>query len=296
MRILPRPFGQVLNDALASLARTWKPLTTTSIMVFLPVGALTFVVFEQSGAIDFLEAVFSESIALEALSDEVLAEMTRPFLLAAGVALVLQGIATLFVYLVAHRIVALDLRGEDGHPPAERRRAWGRFGVAFASALVALIVVTAVIALGVFIWAIPLAMVGTPNPTSVLIAVVLLVGLVAPGAWMAVTQSMLTPVLSLEDRGVLGSIRRSFSLVRGRWWPTLGFLLMVGLLGSVATQLIQLVAIPLAAVGGVGAGLILVSVAGVAAQGPIVAAMGAVYTHWYFDLRARREPLMQDQI
>jgi hypothetical protein len=117
-----------------------------------------------------------------------------------------------------------------------------------------------------------------------------------PGIWLAISLSMLTPVVSLEDRGVVASLTRSRRLVKGRWWPTLGFLLLVGLLGSVATQLIQLVAIPLATVGGVSTGLLLVSLLGLAAQGPIVAAMGATYTHWYVDLRSRVEPVLEDQL
>ena len=77
--------------------------------------------------------------------------------------------------------------------------------------------------------------------------------------------------------------------MRGRWWPTLGILLIVGLLGGIAIQLIQLIALPLAAVGGGSASLTVASALGVLTQGLLVAAISAMYTHWYIDLRSRRE-------
>jgi hypothetical protein len=296
MRILPRSFGQVLNDAISSLLRTWRPLASTAIMVFLPVGAATLLVFELSGATDFLEAVLSEPSSFSTLPNDVLLELARPFILATTIALVLQGLATLYVYLVCHRLTALDIKGEPWNARIERRNALRRYGRALASSLIVLTAVSALIALGALAWGIPAAIVGTPNSTSAVIAASLLVALLAPGVWLGISQSMLTSVLSLEELGVIRSLRRSHALVKGRWWATFGFLLMIGLLGSVAIQLIQIVAIPMSAVGGVGFGLILVSLLGLAAQGPIVAAMGAAYTHWYVDLRSRREPFMRDQL
>jgi hypothetical protein len=102
--------------------------------------------------------------------------------------------------------------------------------------------------------------------------------------------------VAIERRGVLGSIRRSMQLVRGRWWPTAGFLLLVGLLGGIAIQLIQLVALPLALIGGGGTVLSLASLLGVLAQGLLVAAIAAMSTHWYIDLRARKEELSTETL
>ena len=83
--------------------------------------------------------------------------------------------------------------------------------------------------------------------------------------------------------------------MRRRWWATFGFLLMVGFLGTIALQMVQLVAIPVAAAGG-GGNAPVASLLGVLAQGPIVTAMGVTFTTWYIDLRARKEPLTLDQL
>jgi hypothetical protein len=138
--------------------------------------------------------------------------------------------------------------------------------------------------------------VGTPNAASVLVAGLLFFALLGPGVWLLVALSMLTSIVAIERRGLLGSLRRSMHLVKGRWWSTLGFLMLVGLLGFTATQLIQLVAIPLASIASVGPGVSIASMLGVVAQGLIVAAIGSMYTAWYIDLRARLEELTTENL
>jgi hypothetical protein len=66
---------------------------------------------------------------------------------------------------------------------------------------------------------------------------------------------------------------------------------MVGLLGGIAIQLIQLIALPLLATGRGSAALTIAAGLGVFAQGLLVAGIAAMYTHWYVDLRARQERL-----
>jgi hypothetical protein len=296
MQIVPRQFGQVLGDALNSLARTWKPLASTALFVFIPVGVLTFLAFRMTGAIDFLELVFDDPAALNNLPPDVFLEVSQPFIRAVAIAVVLQSVATLFVYLAVHHIVASDMSGRSVSGRAATRYALGRMAVGFVAALVALIVIGAIMGLGLAIWLVPFALVGTPNATSSLLAVVLLLAFVGPGIWVLISFSMTTAVIAIEKAGPIQALLRSISLVKGRWWPTLGFLLLVGLLGSVAIQLIQLVAIPLSVVGDLGSGVSLVSALGIGAQGLIVAAIGAMYTVWYVDLRARREELLSEDL
>ncbi len=150
--------------------------------------------------------------------------------------------------------------------------------------------------LGSFIWLVPALSVGTPSLATELVALVLLAVLLGPGVWAGVSASMTTSAIAIESAGVLVSIRRSMRLVRGRWWATAGFLLLVGFLGGVATQLIQLVALPLVAVGDVGTGLSVASALGILAQGLLVAAIAAMFTHWYIDLRARKETLSTESL
>lgn len=136
---------------------------------------------------------------------------------------------------------------------------------------------------------------GVPNTGSAMVALVLLFALTAPGLWLGTSLSMVTSTSSVERNGVFGAMKRSSALVKGRWWATFGFLLMVAFLGSISLWMVQLVAIPVTAVGG-GGNAPLALLLGVVFQGPIISAMGVTFTAWYIDLRSRKEPLLIDQL
>jgi nucleoside recognition membrane protein YjiH len=71
---------------------------------------------------------------------------------------------------------------------------------------------------------------------------------------------------------------------------------MVGLLGSAAAQLVQLIALPALTSGNTSIGAGLAFVVLMVIQGFVVAAIGAMYTRWYVDLRARKEPLLSSSL
>lgn len=227
---------------------------------------------------------------------DVFLEISQPFIRAVVIGVALQSIATLFVYLTVHHVIASDISGKPVSGSAARRHALGRMWVGLVAGLIGFVVVGVIIGIGLAIWVVPFALVGTPTATSRWVAVVLFLALVGPGIWLLISFSMMTSVIAIERTGPIRALSRSLSLVKGRWWPTLGFLLMVGLLGSVAIQLIQLVALPLSVVGDLGTGVSVVSALGIGAQGLIVAGIGAMYTAWYIDLRARQEELLNENL
>jgi hypothetical protein len=109
--------------------------------------------------------------------------------------------------------------------------------------------------------------------------------------WLTVSFALYLVALAMDDVGAGGALTSSFRLVRGRWWPTLGFLLLTGLTVSVASQVISVVMIPvfflaLLAPGFLAVGYGLVTML----QGPVAAATAIAYAVWYIDLRARHEP------
>lgn len=291
MVITPRPFGKVLADAVNSLGRIWKTVLFPALAVSIPVSVATAVVFRVTGGSSFLYLVLNTPEDLAGLSGDVFWELARPFYIALAIATVLQMLAGVFVALASHRAVAADLRGEHMKGGDVSRLALRRYPVGLGSTLLIVLTVAVLIGLGTTVWLMPAVSVGTPNLSSVFVALLLLVALLGPGIWVAVSVSMTTSAIAIEGQGVLGSIRRSMRLVKGRWWATAGFLLLVGLLGGIAIQLIQLVALPLATVEGGGGALTIASALGVLTQGLLVAAIAAMYTHWYVDLRARREGL-----
>jgi hypothetical protein len=292
MVISPRPFGQVLGDAMNSLARVWKTLFVPALAVSVPVSVISVLVFRISGAGEFVELLLNSPERLQGLPSEVVSELARPFYISVAAAAILQLLAGVFLALASHRAVASEMAGSALSGREATGKALHRYPVGLGSTFLIVVALAVLLGLGTWLWLLPLRSVGTPNMASVFVALVLLVVLVGPGMWAAVAMSMTTSVVAVERTGILESIRRSMRLVRGRWWPTMGFLLLVGLLGGIAVQLIQLIALPLAAVGGGDAALIVASALGVLTQGLLIAAIAAMYTHWYIDLRARREKLV----
>jgi hypothetical protein len=296
MRIQPRQFGAVLGDAINTLARVWQPLLSTSLIIFIPLGVVTLIVFNMTGALEFLDVVINDPASLENISQEQFFELAGPFFWAAGIVLAIQALASLYVYLAAHSTVAAALAGEPMSGPHARREAAARFVPGLVAAFIVFVAIAVLFGAGLTIWLIPFVVVGTPNAASALVALILLVAVATPAIWLSVSFSMVTSIIAIERKGPVGALRRSFQLVRSRWWPTLGYLLLVGLIGSVAAQLIQILAIPLSVVGDATSGFTLASLFGVVFQGVLIAGIGAMYTVWYADLRARSEELTTDEL
>lgn len=291
MVISPRPFGQVLADAMHSLGRTWRALVVPAIAVSVPVSVLTIVVFRLTGGADLLNLVVNSPEQLTTMPRELFVELTRPFYWSMAVAGLMLVLGSVFIVLATHRAVASDLNGVELTGGQAARHALSRYPAGLGGVLTVLMALAILLGLGFTVWLQPAIQVGTPNSTSLIVALVLLFVLIGPGIWAGVAMSMTTSAIVIENSGAVSSIRRSMHLVRGRWWPTAAFLLMVGLLGGVAILLIQLVALPLAASGGGNAALTIAAGLGVLTQGLLMAGIAAMYTHWYVDLRARRESL-----
>lgn len=267
MEISPRPFGEVLGDGLTILGRVWRRLFAPAFWAFVLLGGLTIAIFVVTGADEFLQLIITDPQALEEFDDVDLLEPTLQLIQAVLVAVVLQLVAVGFVNLTVHRIVASEIAGDPIGPGGAAGRAFGRLLVLTVAGFVAF----ALIFVG-------------------------LLALFIPGLWLAGCFTMLSCVVALENVGPVEALRRSFHLVRGRWWPTVGFLLLVGLLGSVAAQLVQLIALPAMTAGDVGLGVGLGFVVLVVVQGLVVAAIAVMTTLWYIDLRARKEPLLRSSL
>jgi hypothetical protein len=267
MEITPRPFGEILAAGTAMLGLVWRRILAPAFWAFILIGAMTIGAFALTGADEVLDLLLSDPVAFQQMSQAEITEAGLLLLQAGSIVLIFQLLGTGFLNLTVHRIVASELAGE----PIGAR-------VASSMALARLLVL---IFAGVI---------------SCVLVVAGLIALIIPGLWLAGSFSMVTAVIALEDVGPVDALRRSFALVRGRWWPTIGFLLLVGLFGSLAAQLVQLVALPIVGAGGVGIGAGLGFVVLVVAQGFVVAAIAVMVTLWYVDLRSRKEPLVTESL
>lgn len=295
MQVVPRRFGEVLGESVTTLGRTWRSWTPPALLAFVPAGLATLLLFRVTGAIEVFDRILNQPSSIQTLPPDRLRDLLVPFYRATALASLINMAAAAFVFSAAHLVVAADVSGA-GPLPKLSRQAVRPALVGLTAWLIAALTGAILFLVGLTLWLIPASAVGAPNATSTLIAGFLLPILLAPAVWVWISASMATPAAAVESLGPIASLRRSMSLVRGRWWPTLGYLLLVGLFGVIAIQLIQLVAIPLMALGGVGLAVDLAAVVGILAQGLIVAGIGAMVTWWYIDLRSRQEGLLSEDL
>ncbi|HUF82956.1 MAG TPA: hypothetical protein VMQ81_00025 [Acidimicrobiia bacterium] len=120
-------------------------------------------------------------------------------------------------------------------------------------------------------------------------------GCFIPGIWLAVAYSLAIPALLIEDSRGWKALVRSFRLVRGRWWPTFGVLILGYLLITIVQTMISLPVLGLLLAGGDDPN-VAVFIVGSTITGtistvlttPFLVAMLVVI---YVDLRVRKEGL-----
>lgn len=118
------------------------------------------------------------------------------------------------------------------------------------------------------------------------------VALIVPGVWLYVSWSVASPVLLIDRVGPARALRRSFRLVRGRWWPTAGVLLVSLVMGGVIAGAFEALLAALALSSSHPSVLLATSVVSLAAAVSTIITkpfQAAVVTVLYYDLRVRRE-------
>ena len=116
-----------------------------------------------------------------------------------------------------------------------------------------------------------------------------------PGIWLAIAYSVAVPVLLIEGTKGIGALGRSFRLVRGRWWPTFGVLLLGQLLITIVQTMVSLPVLGILIAGGDDPNAV-VFVVGSTITGTISTILTtpflvAVLVVVYIDLRVRKEGL-----
>lgn len=258
MEIQPRSFGDSLSDVVANLGKVWRPLLGPAIIASIAMGLLTILAFNSTDFFAIFELIVNNPEALEFMSDDelvdTLVDLGSAILLVSTISTVVYG----FLYLAAARAVG------NAHAIGN--------GVPIVGAAVRLF---------------PIWLIATIIGAIATIAGLFL--LIIPGLWLAIMFIMYTPVIAIEGKGPVPALRRSFELVKGNFWETVGFLLIVGLVGGAAGQLFQMVAIPMLITGETSFAFGLAFAIGVVGQGLILAAIAVGSTTWYLNLRARTD-------
>lgn len=130
---------------------------------------------------------------------------------------------------------------------------------------------------------------------NLLILVITGVGLLAcffPGVWLYIAFTVAVPAIIVEGIRGPASLRRSFRLVRGRWWSVFAIVLVSQLLAAIVQGFVALPMIPVLLAAGGDSTVVtyfatgVSTVVGTVLTQPFIAALVVII---YYDLRVRRE-------
>jgi hypothetical protein len=252
----PLAIGEILDAGIKLFVRHWQTLVLSVVGLILPVQILSALV-TASVAPEQFDLTTTESGVDEGEEAE--------FLIGQGAIALLSVISVLLATAVCFKAVADAYLGVEPEWRRSLRFAVGRLGGLFGVAFVG----------------------------GLLLALATL-ALIVPGIWLFVMYSVAVPALLLERIGPLAALRRSFRLVRGRWWATAGALLvgylLIGVLGALVTVVVMLIPALVAEDNTLAAalGAVVGGTLGSMLTTPYSAAVVALL---YFDLRVRKEGL-----
>jgi hypothetical protein len=115
---------------------------------------------------------------------------------------------------------------------------------------------------------------------------------IVPGIYLAIAFTVAVPALLSEDLRGSRALARSRRLIKGRWWPTLGLVVLGGLLTGVVNSALVALAVGVAAEGANAntvLGFTVSTTATIIAKAITTPFTAAYVTVLYFDLRVRRE-------
>ncbi len=113
---------------------------------------------------------------------------------------------------------------------------------------------------------------------------------IIPGVYFYVAWAVAAPVLLLEGVKGRGALKRSRALVEGRFWPTAGVLVLVGILTGVVQGIFLGVLTGIVSIAGNEVATALADAIGQTASSALTTPLtAAVLTVMYFDLRVRKE-------
>jgi hypothetical protein len=248
----PLGIGEILDVAIKITLRNWKTLIGLVALIVAPIQAVVALVGVSLADEDAFTTVDGQTVD----SGEV-----GTFAAAIGIIVVLSGLSWLLSTAVAFRAVVEAYLG--------RRSSW-RSSLGFVARR-----------LHSLLW------------LTIVQAVLLVLGFLAcivPGIWLWVSWSVAIPVLFTEDVRGFKALGRSFRLVRGRWWPAFGLVLLGFLLTSVVGGLVQAIFSALFFVAESDFALFLTDTLGGSLSSILTTPfLAAVITVLYVDLRVRKE-------
>lgn len=272
----PLSFGEILDVAIKLCVANGATLLKAVIFVVLPVQVISTIITISTGGADF--DVFGDTNTVGHTDHE-----TNVYVAGQVGAALLQTVAVVLATAACFRAIARAYLAEKADWRESLRFAFKRF----PQILWVGIIYVATIVLGFVVLAVPMALAGTVAG-FVVGGIILFVGFV----WLYIGWSLAVPALLVEDVRGLKALRRSHSLVAGRWWQTFAVIMLGFLLASVLSSVIQAIFVGVILVGVDSSSLlawVIIGLAGLASLMISTPFQAAILLVVYFDLRVRKE-------
>ena len=256
----------------------------------LPIVAVFVVPLQVIGAYAQRDLLGGEGL-LDALSDPSLAEggvEGGGGSVGGGIAGLLNLLVLPFLAGAVSQVVAASYLGHEIGPMAALRATFRRSWALFLGwVLVHLLEAAGFLVVGVVLVA--LLAVGAPGPA---VAVVAVLGVLTAIPWLVAAMALsvaVAPAIVVEHLGPVSGTRRSWSLVRRRFWPVLGTALLAGLVASILGQVLGFIPSLAGLLVGTEGGWVLVAVGAILSALVTQPVVAIVATLQYFDARIRFE-------
>jgi hypothetical protein len=284
--------GEILDVAIKIYWANAPTLFRLVALVVAPVQALTVLILSSalpSSDTFFPPPTFEPSPQQPAFQFD--ASDLRTAIIGVVLVVILTLVATTLASAACFKAVADAYLGHLPEWRASMRVAIRRLGsvlwIIFLSGLVWIGVPVAIIAGGALLGAVVV-----PGDAAPLVIIPAILGGLVAGVWLYISFAVAVPALLTEDARGTSALKRSFRLIRGRWWPAFALLVLGALLTAIVSNVVAfgLNALTFTDLGEDTLARLIISavsstVASVIAT-PFQAAFVAVL---YFDLRVRQE-------
>jgi MFS family permease len=277
--------GDILDGAFKLLKANAKTLFTIVAVFVVPLQLLgAFAQRNVLGGAGFFDALNDPSLA-EAGTEQPVTDQLISYL-----ATLLNLVVLPFLAGAISQVVGASYLGEELTPgPAlarTLRRAWSLFA---SWVVVHVLEVGALVALPVTGIVLAVLVDGPLRAVFVLFALVTVVAGIAGALAVMALSVAVAPAVVVEELGPIRGIRRSWSLMRRRFWPVLGIALLAGLISNVLGQVLGVVPTFAGVIVGLEWGWILVAVGAILTALVTTPIVAIVATLQYFDARIRFE-------
>ncbi|WP_193598510.1 hypothetical protein [Microbacterium sp. YJN-G] len=236
----PMQFGMILGRAFAGLRHNPKVLFGFAVVVQFVVGIIT------AGVMLLVGWFVALRIASVPPSSPDFGAIVAGSIALGGLAAIVMALVTVALTAVVQGLVAADVSYAALSRKASLRMLWSRVKPAFwrlfsytlLQALAALLwtaivfgIVFGVLALGGFDSTGSIVL-------SVIIGLVLLLGSIPLFLWLTTKLLVVPSVLVLEHATLGAALVRSWRLIRGRFWPALGIMVLINLIMGLAMQVV----------------------------------------------------------